>query len=314
MAIGSLFKSIIGFTIMLIIYCGYFSNHYKYKECNRLYDNNNYKEASICYAKEIKKSTYKRRDFIARFNYAYSLQLLEKNKEAMYQYELIISNCKDEDIIEPAKKNLQILNDKLAWIKKEELREKRFKKSDLGDYYSDLDETLIWKNPRELKVHINPNDKNKELLKEAFRKWDYALSDVVNFIYTDDSMEAHITAQTDTAETVMEICGIEEVVGCARYEYSQYTFDNPITKKTHESKKFLDRVNVYVSEAYDTHKFNDNEYVGIALHEIGHALGIGSHSQIQGDVMYATTSSYSQRSGEISNRDINTVKRIYGNI
>ena len=83
--------------------------------------------------------------------------------------------------------------------------------------------------------------------------------------------------------------------------------------KNNPKKQYFVNAEIKISINYDDkYLIDDKTFVGIALHEIGHALGIVSHSPSIGDVMYYSTDSYA--TDTITKRDINTVKRIYGNI
>ena len=61
-------------------------------------------------------------------------------------------------------------------------------------------------------------------------------------------------------------------------------------------------------------KYTKDELYSIILHEIGHAIGLSGHSKSKGDIMFFSTATYLNGEGIISNRDKNTVKKIYGNI
>lgn len=55
---------------------------------------------------------------------------------------------------------------------------------------------------------------------------------------------------------------------------------------------------------------NNNFMYSVALHEIGHALGINGHSSSKGDVMYPSVTSRTEKQ-KLSSRDILTVKWLY---
>lgn len=55
--------------------------------------------------------------------------------------------------------------------------------------------------------------------------------------------------------------------------------------------------------------FSDMEIKKVALHEIGHALGIQGHSPNPADIMYAVTSR--EQGPQLSRQDINAINQIY---
>ena len=59
----------------------------------------------------------------------------------------------------------------------------------------------------------------------------------------------------------------------------------------------------------DGWKFTDVQLNKIAMHEIGHAIGILGHSDNINDIMYYSTAS--QRQSTLSSKDVDTVKKIY---
>jgi predicted Zn-dependent protease len=159
--------------------------------------------------------------------------------------------------------------------------------NDYGNYVSDLDKYKIWKNPGKLKVFIK-GDFKKDILKQAFSKWDYKLHQLVNFEYVHDEQQADIVCYyVDKLEG--------KIAGITHYQY----IGEKMVKATIEvSLKDL-----------NNNLFDDNEILSIALHEIGHALGIIGHSENLNDIMYYSTGTY--KNGIISEKDVNTIMHIY---
>lgn len=178
---------------------------------------------------------------------------------------------------------------------------KRLIRHDIGDYFVELDKVAVWKNPRTLKVYISDDFNKKQLLYKAFAKWDDSLDNMVNFYYTNDVSEANITAKAVRREALSEAKRIGET-------YTSYTYrvDRP-------EIKYINKADVSVAVNFNQDVLlEDEEFYSVALHEIGHALGILSHSPSMGDAMYPSTDSYAN--ARVSKRDVNTVKRLYGNI
>ena len=89
-----------------------------------------------------------------------------------------------------------------------------------------------------------------------------------------------------------------------------------ITKYTElklvNGKRYFSHVDIEVSLTnYNGGEFTDKNLQAIALHEIGHALGITYHSDNLNDIMYKSTDSY--KNTTISKRDLNTLKETYRN-
>ena len=129
---------------------------------------------------------------------------------------------------------------------------------------------------------------------------------MVNFIYVDDPKKAKIRAKATSQKAVAKTCNMPDAVGCAAHRTYRY--------KKNPKQSYMYDVEVLVAIDFDNKPVTDKHFYAVALHEIGHALGIQSHSPNIADAMYPNTGSYAQRRGKITNRDINTVKRIYGNI
>ncbi len=175
--------------------------------------------------------------------------------------------------------------------------------SSLGseNYYNDLTEVAIWKNPKKITVCIDQYAPKKHIFKKAFEAWDRALYDMVNFEYIDNIQKADIYARE---------------VNISEYKGADTIGNTPVEWYQIGSKRYIDRAEVTVSYN-DTQgrTRSDSEFYAIALHEIGHALGIISHSPTRGDVMYQDTSSYEAiQNARITKRDINTLRYIYGKL
>ena len=211
--------------------------------------------------------------------------------EAKAGFEYFIANTPENDAI---KQNAKEYIAKIA-------QAKRLIRHDVGDYFVELDDVAIWKNPRSLKVYIADDYNKKQLLYDAFKSWDENLHDMVNFYYTNDISEANITAKAVKREALSD----SRRLGLTASKYIYY--------KNRPHLRYMHKADISVAVNFDKDILIEDEmFYSIALHEIGHALGIFSHSPSIGDAMYPSTGTYAK--ARVSNRDINTVKRLYGNI
>ncbi|MBQ4647250.1 MAG: matrixin family metalloprotease [Candidatus Gastranaerophilales bacterium] len=160
--------------------------------------------------------------------------------------------------------------------------------NDYGNYIDDLPEYYTWKKPDKLKVFIKGQAK-REILKQAFHKWDYELYQLVNFEYVDQENNADI------------VCYCVDSINSTTAG---------ITKYARTTKGDLVKAEIQISLIDPNNNyFNDKEILSVTLHEIGHALGIAGHSKNLNDIMYYSTDSY--KNGIISKKDVNTMMKIY---
>lgn len=272
--------------------------------CKRdLYTTKKYKEAEKCFLKILNatnKPDYKYYHAVCLFN------LMEFDK-AKVEFKEIIDNqnkIKNKKIIEKSKKLYKFLSSiteksLIDYLTYDEIDEENLKRLDVGNYYSDLDKTTTWKHPEKIKVFVEINDCTL-IQKKAFAIWDKALDNTVNFVFTRNEDDADI------------VCDCKY-----KLDNNQLGKTKTKSKKDKETgKKYLYKANIKVAthDPVEGKEISDNDILSTTLHEIGHALGIISHSPQKGDIMYFDSSSYKQDKAEVSNRDVNTVKKIYGNI
>ena len=174
-----------------------------------------------------------------------------------------------------------------------------FERNDRGNYFGDLTTYAVWRKPKSIKVYIYNDYNKKDAIYKAFIVWYNLLSPTVGFVFVKDPLEADITARAVDIQTLEE-----GRVGVTNSIYGYYS--------NNKSKLYMHKSDVEVSYNNTSGTpWSDNEFQSITLHEIGHALGIFEHSRHRGDIMYYDTSTY--RNGNVSNRDVNTVKILYGN-
>ena len=166
-------------------------------------------------------------------------------------------------------------------------------REDYRTYYSDIDTPAVWINPREIKVYVYPDEIKHYILKRSLNTWDDALGSNLNFKYINNPSEADITIK-----------------------YVEKLSDNQagITKVNHlkiQGKIYLGKADVSVAKHSPSGwKFTDVQLNKIALHEIGHAIGILGHSENINDIMYYSTEM--QRQSTLSSKDVETARKIYG--
>lgn len=85
-----------------------------------------------------------------------------------------------------------------------------------------------------------------------------------------------------------------------------------LTKRYRGSKVgLIEKAHVNFLTHLNGRTMSDLQMRKIALHEIGHAIGIQGHSSDPRDIMFHSTSPYQNAS--LTTRDINTMKNLYGN-
>lgn len=278
----------------------------EFLQCKKkFYEVENYYSAEKCFAKivdETGKIEYRYFRALALFN------LMEFNK-AKNELKEIIKNedkIKNKKLIEKSKNIYAFLNsasekELIYFIKHNdlELSEENSIRLDIGDYFSDLSKVATWQNPRKITVYIGKSSK-KKIIKKAFLIWDEALGTSVHFVFVKDKENADITC----------FC-VKKLDGIKLGSTKTFSKKDVKTKKSYLTKA---KMQIALLEPISEKEIDDKNILSTTLHEIGHALGIISHSPQKGDIMYFDSSGYKQEKSEVSNRDVNTVKKIYGNI
>ncbi len=308
-----LISSVLILVVILFFLTKYLILVFKVNELNKefslckkkFYEVENYYSAEKCFAKiinETGKIEYRYYRALALFN------MMEFNK-AKLELKQIIQNenkIKNKKLIEKSKNIYNFLNsasekELIHFVKYNdvELSEENSKRLDIGDYFSDLSKVAIWQNPKKITVYIGKSQ-NKKIFKKAFLIWDEALGTMVHFTFVKDKENADITCFS-----VKKLDGIK--LGSTK-TYSK--------KDLKTGKSYLTKAKIQIAllEPETGKVIDEKNLLSTTLHEIGHALGIISHSPQKGDIMYFDSSSYKQEKSEVSNRDVNTVKKIYGNI
>ena len=167
---------------------------------------------------------------------------------------------------------------------------------DTSNYYNPK-ESMIWEHPSLLKVYIEDNSDKSYLVKNAFYTWNYRLDSFFNFYFVNDESKADIVCHF-LYKTNGDIAGITK----------------PVYRMSREKKKFVAKkaeIIISYSNAYGVFD-NDHQYfLSVILHEIGHAVGILNHSNNPEDIMYPSVQ-MDKNNGKLTQRDINTMKMIYG--
>lgn len=167
-------------------------------------------------------------------------------------------------------------------------------KNDNDNYYSP-EYSILWKRPSLLKVYIEDNSDKSYLVKNAFYLWNNSLNSYFNFYFVNDENKADIVCKF-IYKLNANVAGTTD---------TQYTMQN--------GKYYFEKAEITISYGNDTGVFKNNHqnFLTVILHEVGHSLGISYHSNNPNDVMYPNSSQVIKQ-GQLSQRDINTMKKIYG--
>lgn len=263
------------------------------ESCETLFDKQDFPEAASCFNSMFE--TYKINS--AKYNEAAALLNSNNILGAKEAFEYVVLNEKEnKELVNKARQGIEYINKKEFEAHEEE----SMRNEDYGDYLDSFEHLAVWKNPRNIKVYVDYNDPERNVFKSAFILWDELLGDNINFTFINNPNNANITCyHTDTLEN--------HHVGITHANSYHYD-DNP-------NKNYMKKAAIKVlRKDPNTHKkYTDTQTKSITLHEIGHALGlIDGHSPKRYDLMFENTSSYMDKQARPSNRDINTIKRLYG--
>ncbi len=242
--------------------------------------------ASKCYQKLLFKSNSN----IVRLYYAEAL-LREKQ---ITNAKIILQNIlKSENPNSPVYAAAKTFMEQINTLSSEM---KTANNADQGDYFNEITDVRRWEYPNSIKVYIKGNTGKEHILKNAFEIWDKS-QNKVNFVTVYSESRADIVCEyVNWIDS--EKAGITYSLG---YKKGSETY----------IKNAKIQISMHKSNMQKTMggNYTDSELLSITLHEVGHAIGIISHSDNINDIMYYSTASY--RNSTLSNRDINTVRKLY---
>lgn len=253
------------------------------------------KDRDACYAKITSNCFYRvynkysyQKEFanIAKFDYGYALMVEKEYSKARTIFQSILSYEKtNTKLIELTKKSIQEIDAHQKVLRQAD-------REDTGNYYDKNKRFGKWENPKNLKVYIPSRTGKEFVFRSAFRIWSQKSNSFVTFVFTSNPKDADIT------------CSLVDYISDkhAGLTETKYIRNSKGTFITHADVK------VSLSKA-DGAKYTDKNLESIALHEVGHALGIFEHSDNINDIMYYSTETY--KNGYLSRRDVNTIRALY---
>jgi len=262
-------------------------------------------------------SYYKQKDYVKSFYYLKKAHKLN-SKNIDYRYYYVESLIHLSPSISVQKEVFEIANgeknDSAQLTAEKQVRKWRLNAMiNAGDNYIEqvpLDIGILrWdtsKFPLKISVIAEKNLKipayYKTEVEKAFSQWQSSV-DIIKFTI-DDNKPDIIVKFTQTPDN---ICDKNECLYVSGY-----------TKPNIQGKILKNMViTLYANDPLGNY-MSDKELYNVALHEIGHALGIMGHSYSTGDLMYQTIhnkkdiySQYKSSFQYISSKDINTIKLLY---
>lgn len=147
-----------------------------------------------------------------------------------------------------------------------------------------------WQFPKKIKTYIPPNHKRTQMMKNAFAEWSRKTNNKIVFRYVTSKATADIVV-----EFVNIVPNAEREIGLTR---SRFISGNRLIHST-----------IYIAEKTSTGvQLGRDAVYTVMLHEIGHAIGLGGHSDDPMSIMYPTEDDRQ----EISKGDLKWLDEVYG--
>lgn len=251
-----------------------------YNTCLNYYNRGNYAASKNCAAKLL---TANRSNLQIMYLYAHSLLNLGEKSAAYAQFDKIRTISPNSKLGKESRKYMkqcQTINTSSAAAKKQ----------DYGNYLADISYNCKW-SAMPIRVWIQPGTKYTDTVVNAFNEWQYVSKNKIRFISTKSESQGQILVyfeeNLDTSDS--SAVGYTSYAGCiGRF----FVGKSRIHLQTRTRGQIVSQKNMY----------------GVALHEIGHALGIMGHSKNNNDIMFPTTNTIGVHT---SRRDVNTIMHIY---
>lgn len=200
----------------------------------------------------------------------------------------------------PDDKDVSLVRGLIAGLKKELDRGQHIHQTASDNYaaYATGEKKLRWDRPsRQLKVHITPGldvkgPKPLNAVAAAFKHWESI--GCFTFVFVDEPGAADVVCRwVDQADLLAN----PAEGGEARLSFTGSTISKAkLTLLTMRGDKPAD----------------ENEVAAVALHEVGHCLGIVGHSPVPSDVMYFAINPDVQGAFTgLSSRDVETLRKMY---
>ncbi len=159
-------------------------------------------------------------------------------------------------------------------------------------YLNELDSFHVWKLNKRITVWVQPSPYRQDIY-NAFREWMVAAGGCLRFVDANTEKNADIKVYF-----VSDIPDSPKAQGVTTFR-AQGKYMVSATIRIQYTNQYNSKIRI-----------SDKKVYGVAIHEIGHALGLNGHTKDLNDVMYPTTQ-FTQVGVHPSARDVATIRTLY---